>query len=428
MDAANLAEKKELKQAFVLATLISTIAGTFITGINLYDRLVEQRRQRKRDKGQNKRIKELESRLNTAEEERTKLKEEQGKNKGRRRRGDDTDSGSSFDGDDDYDHDYDHDNDNDGDGVRRGNDRHLRRSLQHGGPSIRREYDRFYNTMGQKFAQGDLVAQTQLQSQIIVLQGTVIKLLEEALLSGQPPDLSRLYNTSEFAREGSIRALQDQYQRFLQSAPIPRRGPRPGAPIRRTSSTPSLRADHPPVRKALPPAAPPSLYHDDSRSGIDTKGPLFCPYAADLQRSPSPALLHVTCPACGTSLEGPPVGRDDREGCQSSWRIEKEVVVRDRDRERVWEHRGRSSSRGSRYGDRDEKGDTRSFILTPRFVAKCHRPDSGYACYLCFCHRDRDTLCRTEEALVSHVASKHSIAEYKQDCDMKETARTLPYR
>ncbi|VBB75006.1 Putative protein of unknown function [Podospora comata] len=420
MDAANLAEKKELKQAFVLATLISTIAGTFITGINLYDRLVEQRRQRKRDKGQNKRIKELEARLNTAEEERTKLKEEQGK-QGQRKRAKGGGSASDSDADDD------HDRDDDG-------ARHLRRSLQHGGPSIQREYDRFYNTMGQKFARGDLVAQTQLQSQIIVLQSTVIKLLEEALLTGQPPDLSRLYNTSEFAREGSIRALQDQYQRFLQSAPIPRRGPRPGAPIRRTSSTPSLRGDaaseagwdHPPVRKALPPAAAANLYHDDIRSGTNRKGPLFCPYAVDLQHSPSPTLVHVTCPACGTLLENPPAGRDEREGCQSSWRIEKEVVIRDRDRD--WERRGRSSSRGSRYGDKDEKVDTKSFILTPRFVAKCHRPDSGYACYLCLCHRDRDTLCKTEETLVSHVAGKHSIAEYKQDRDIKEMARTLPYR
>ncbi|KAK4196792.1 hypothetical protein QBC40DRAFT_5443 [Triangularia verruculosa] len=425
MDAANLAEKKELKQAFVLATLISTIAGTFITGINLYDRLVEQRHQRKRDKGQNKRIKELETRLNTAEGERAKLKEEQEKRK-RRQRGEDTDDGDDNDDDDGDDDDH--------GGQRKANDRHLRRSLQHGGPSIQREYDRFYNTMGQRFAQGDLVAQTQLQSHIIVLQSTVIKLLEEALLTGQPPDLGRLYNTSEFAREGSIRALQDQYQRFLQSGPIPRRGPRPGAPIRRTSSTPSLRGDlanggdrdYPPARKALPPPpAPSSVYHDENRSGINSKGPLFCPYAVDLQRGPSPRLLHTICPACGISLKGPP---DERDGGQSSWRIEKEVVVRDRGRDRDWERRGRSSSRGSRYDDHDGKVETRSFILTPRFVAKCHRPDSEYACYLCFCHRDQDTLCRTEEALISHVAGKHGISEYKQDRDMKEMALTLPHR
>ncbi|KAG7288417.1 hypothetical protein NEMBOFW57_004767 [Staphylotrichum longicolle] len=58
-----------------------------------------------------------------------------------------------------------------------------------------------------------VIAQTQIQSQIILLQGSVIKLLEEALLTGSLPDINRLYNTSEFAREGSIRALRDQYQR-----------------------------------------------------------------------------------------------------------------------------------------------------------------------------------------------------------------------
>lgn len=66
-----------------------------------------------------------------------------------------------------------------------------------------------------------MVAQNQIQSQIILLQGTVIKLLEEALLTGTIPDINRLYNTSEFAREGSIRALHDQYQRLLESRPPP---------------------------------------------------------------------------------------------------------------------------------------------------------------------------------------------------------------
>ncbi|KAK4669092.1 uncharacterized protein QC763_0028980 [Podospora pseudopauciseta] len=384
------------RQAFVLATLISTIAGTFITGINLYDRLVEQRRQRKRDKGQNKRIKGARGRLNTAEEERTKLKEEQGK-QGQRKRAKGGGSASDSDADDD------HDRDDDG-------ARHLRRSLQHGGPSIQREYDRFYNTMGQKFARGDLVAQTQLQSQIIVLQSTVIKLLEEALLTGQPPDLSRLL------REGSIRALQDQYQRFLQSAPIPRRGPRPGAPIRRTSSTPSLRGDEQ-VRLAgtihlyesTPPAAADNLYHDDSRSGTNRKDPLFCPYA------PVSTLVHVTCPACGTLLENPPRTEMRERGASILLANRKGGGYPETDRD--WERRGRSSSRGSRYGDKDEKVDTKSFILTPR-----------YACYLCLCHRDRDTLCKTEETLVCHVAGKHSIAEYRQDRDIKEMVRTLPYR
>ncbi|AEO55792.1 hypothetical protein MYCTH_2124743 [Thermothelomyces thermophilus ATCC 42464] len=61
MDCAEMINEKELRVRFVLATLVSTV-------INLYDRLIEQRRQEKLDRGQNKRIKELEERLSEAEE------------------------------------------------------------------------------------------------------------------------------------------------------------------------------------------------------------------------------------------------------------------------------------------------------------------------------------------------------------------------
>ncbi|KAK4182478.1 hypothetical protein QBC35DRAFT_168915 [Podospora australis] len=426
MDAAGMTEEKKLKQAFVLATLISTIAGTFITGINLYDRLIEQRRQKKLDRGQNKKIKELESRLNEAEEDRKRLRESKEKAlKGSKKRETDDDDDSSSDGD----------------------DRNLRHSLERSGPKIQREYDRFYQSMGQKFAQGDLIAQTQLQSQIIVLQGTVIKLLEEALMTGKPPDLSRLYNTSEFSRDGSIRALQDQYQRFLQAAPIPRRT-RPAALLRRTSSTPSLRGEdsrgdngysdlgsssrfsQPPRHNRPSPSRTPygrkSLMAPEGNGSVVSGGGgrLFCRYAEDLQRSADPIEADL-CPACGVLL----VGGGDFGGSQShtpssssSWRIEKEVaLVPLRDR-------GRSPSRERSRGGEDEEIATRTFILTPRFAAKCHRADASFACYLCFCHRDRDTLCRTEEALVSHVAGKHNITEYGQDADIKEMSRTLPYR
>lgn len=70
----------------------------------------------------------------------------------------------------------------------------------------------------------------------------------------------------------------------------------------------------------------------------------------------------------------------------------------------------------------------RTYLLTRRFVFKCHRESSGYACYLCTQHRDRDTICRSEEGLVSHVTSKHSIREYLQEEDIKELDRALPDR
>lgn len=107
----------------MLATLVSTVAGTFITSINLYDRLVEQRRQKKLDRGQNKRIKELEQRLNEEQEEKERIREEGSSSKQSKA----------------------------GDGERDD----FRDSLQQSGNMVQREYDRYFANLGPKFAEGD---------------------------------------------------------------------------------------------------------------------------------------------------------------------------------------------------------------------------------------------------------------------------------
>jgi hypothetical protein len=98
------------QKTFIIATLISTIAGTFTTGINLYDRVQDKREQKRTDHHQDEKIDQLEKRVNEAEGEK-----EMHKNRA-------TD---------------------------------LRRSLQYGGPQIQREYDQDYARMGSRFAQGD---------------------------------------------------------------------------------------------------------------------------------------------------------------------------------------------------------------------------------------------------------------------------------
>ncbi|KAK4104335.1 hypothetical protein N658DRAFT_250769 [Parathielavia hyrcaniae] len=433
MDSKDLMdEHKHIKRGFVLATLISTVAGTFITGINLYDRLLEQRRQKKLDKGQNKKIKELEERLSEAEAEKKK-RDEEGANGGK-----------------------------DGPGTH--ND--VRNSLQHSSDAVQQEYERYFANLGSRFAQGDLVAQTQLQSQIILLQGSVIKLLEEALMTGTMPDINRLYNTCEFAREGSLRALHDQYQRLLESsAPPPpqqrhrhggRPGGRPTGPVRRISSTPSLRDFHHPSssstttadstiwpsghmqRRQLAPPPPPPQPRKQLAAAYASSSPsdlLFCRLAQETQRtdrpldsclatdnhspsSPSSSSSSSICTACGAQL-GP-----------EAWRIEKEVAL----------HRGPPEDDESGSGSAVVVVVVRTYLLTRRFLFKCHRPMVGggteYACYLCLRHRDRDTICRTEEGLVSHVTKRHGVAEYEADRDIREVGgggsgsgrRALPFR
>jgi hypothetical protein len=65
-----------------------------------------------------------------------------------------------------------------------------------------------------------------------------------------------------------------------------------------------------------------------------------------------------------------------------------------------------------------------TFLLSNRFIVKCHREGGGYACYLCYRRRGIDTLCRGMESLVNHVMDKHDIAEYESDPDIRET---IPY-
>jgi hypothetical protein len=89
---------------------MSTIIGTFTTGINLYERVGEKRKQDKKDHRQDDKIKELEKRIDEKEKEKN-------------------------------------------DHARKAQD--LRDSLGNGGPMIQREYDRDYARLGPRFAHGD---------------------------------------------------------------------------------------------------------------------------------------------------------------------------------------------------------------------------------------------------------------------------------
>lgn len=253
-----------------------------------------------------------------------------------------------------------------------------------------------------------VIAQNQLQSQIITLQGTVIKLLEEALVTGRPPDVQVLLNASEFAREGSIRALRDQYQRLLQAAPLQR----PMGLVRRISSTPTLRDST--ASSSVAAAGRTDSRRPQKLIAFNKPGPLFCPYAEDLQRTSRPLDRAFVgrgtcgpCPACGAVIASEGEGR-------RSWNIVKEVVR---------ERRSRGPSDGAEVV---EIVQDRTYVLTDRFIVKCHREGTGFACYLCFQHRDRDALCRGVQSLVTHVLEKHDISEYETDPDIRDV--TSAYR
>jgi hypothetical protein len=96
-----------LQKAFIVATLASTVIGTFTTGINLYERVGEKRKQLKKDTSQDDRIKELEK----------QVKEKESKSKAR--------------------------------------EEDVKTSLVKSGPMIQNEYDQNFQRLGPKFAQGD---------------------------------------------------------------------------------------------------------------------------------------------------------------------------------------------------------------------------------------------------------------------------------
>jgi hypothetical protein len=259
-------------------------------------------------------------------------------------------------------------------------------------------------------------------------------MLQEALYTGRIADINKLYNASEFAREGSVRALQDQYQRMLQAGPIRR----PLGPVRRTSSTPSFltptpattsihmrtqRTETPPghwtatddgaarEKKAEPKAigmieaapANRSVKETDAPAAVDcSTEPLFCRYATELQNSSKPVDACYTnkggsqaCPVCGTRI-AVEAGR--------AWKVEKEMF--------------REVVSTPKY--EDEVVSERTFLIGNRFIIKSHRETGGFGCVLCYRHRDSDTICESASGLVRHIWQKHDVAEYETDVDIRE--------
>jgi len=381
-------EEKQLKKGFIIATLLSTVMGTFTTGLNLVEKVSEKRKQGKRDKGQDDQISKLQKQIVEME---TKHKS---KDK---------------------------------------SEADLRQSLRKGAPSIKREYERDFERLGPRFAEGDVITQNQLQSQVIMLQGTVIALLENALQTGRIENINKLFNASEFARESSIAALQGQYQRMLQEAPLRKSGPgstRP-LPMRRISSTPSMAVK----RSAKATKAPSNRSVHGSVNGnretraeetrvtevatvpdmrsrkasvagsavgaeFDASGPLFCRYAAALQGGEQLDVCFSrggsnSCPLCGTNMAV-------EEG--RAWKIVKEVV-----------HNKISTPEYD-----DEIIEDREYLIGNRFVIKCHRETAGFACALCYRYRDKDTLLESANGLVRHVWQRHSVEEIESDRDIRD--------
>jgi len=104
--------QKNLKKTFIIATLVSTVIGTFTTGLGLFERIDQKRKQNKTDADQDKQIKELAAKVKADEEREKKRKSEP-------------------------------------------DNEHIQKSLGGSGQLIKREYDQNFERFGDRFARGD---------------------------------------------------------------------------------------------------------------------------------------------------------------------------------------------------------------------------------------------------------------------------------
>ncbi|KAI8944272.1 hypothetical protein F4801DRAFT_232101 [Xylaria longipes] len=343
---AGMVEEKKLKSTFVVASLCSTLINTFLASINLWDRMSERRKQQKKDAKQDGEIRKLKEQAALAEGPSQKRGHE--------------DSRRPYSSKDDNE-----------------DEEALSRSLERSEALIRREYNSGAGRLGKRFAVGDLLTENQLQAQVITLQRTVINVLQEALLNRRSlshGDVQRLIAASLAARNGSLDALRQQYQRLSFEAYPQHRGP-------------------------------PETRHHSSDVGTEQ---LFCRYSLALQNTPD-LLLSASfapggdghCPACKVQL--------DPETSDTYWHVAKRVPakIEGKDEESMREYH---------------------FDLGQRFIVKCHTERGDYACVLCRRHSNVDIVCRSVPTLVNHVSREHDIRELEGEVDLKkrvDSPRTL---
>lgn len=291
-----------------------------------------------------------------------------------------------------------------------------------------------------------------------------VGVLEDALYSGRQIDragVDKLVYASRAARNGSLDALQGQYQRLLQSAPPPRKPALVEAEVIELSSRGSSPRRPPPPR-ALPPPPPrsktPAPPPPRSSSRMRSAGDFFCRYSIDLQRSPGLPLARSfdpgresRCPACKIRI---PVDSDDMwdvefpirgklppapalprapspgvPGSSSSKgppgdkrsRSKSKPPAPGQDNGEPSASRGRSRTGKEVVAVAEQTGRKLTFRVPARFVVKCHTRLGEYACGLCAGPRGGSAvivLCETPEDLVDHIAKEHKTADIEKDVDI----------
>ncbi|CAN9226295.1 unnamed protein product [Alternaria alternata] len=223
---------------------------------------------------------------------------------------------------------------------------------------VTRQFDIGYQTIGVEFAEGDVIAHTALQSQIITLQSVLVTTFLYGPTSGEPiaNQLASINTASRVAAATPVNTTVLTWRDNVE--------PEPSITDATSMTGPTLA----------------------SRSNN-----LYCVYAYDLQRSPTQQLSSsITsdrdpyCPHCKGALHLSP---------GKAWEISK------------W------------AGDTE-----RTFQVQNRFVVKCHRdgPDGQYCCVICSKYAESDTVCGDVKALIKHLSDDHDVRELKHEEDIVE--------
>lgn len=348
----------------------------------LHDKVQEKRdrtKQKALDSGQDDKIKELEDqvqKLQSRDESSSGRSRSRSRRRRRRSLDDDMD-------DDDFD-----------------------RSAKRSRAMIEREFDENVRRMGQRYAQGDIIAENKLQGQIIALQQSVIEVLQQALLEGRrltKADIHRLIAAQDSARQGSLDALRDQYNRMLPADPRRRSVQLEYDPPRRQLTLPApidspIDGDFAPVRRVQ---TQPVLNHSYESPDLDT----YCRYAIDLQSDPRRPLHSAfstsgsqRCPACAVTI---PVSTQD------TWVFETRVPIP-----------GSHSEE-----DNSQLVELRTYRTDARLIVKSHNADGELACMLCYRERDLDCICKSVDALIRHIGKVHTRSEFEREIDIYEERR-----
>lgn len=354
----------------MVATLVSTLIGTFTTSMNLHDKIQDKRNQAKQketDEGQDKQIQDLKNEVERLQSKGDGGSQASGRSRSRRRKS----IASSAHNDSDSD-DY---------------DRQVQRSQR----DIQREFDQNYQQLGDRYAEGDAVTENRLKDQIISMQQTVIDVLQDALYNGRSlskADIQRLVAAQDQAKQGSLEAMRDQARRMGRRSShweIDTRRqltlPTPDSPMDDGFPQPR-RVRTEPTTYDLPPA-------------------LYCRYAYDLQTDQSVEIHRnflpqssLKCPACRAYVG---------VSTQNGWVLETRTLLP-----------------ASQQDERGGLTELRKYRMDARLVLKSHTPEGDFACFMCYQDRTRDAdcHCKTVDALVKHIGRDHTRDDLEREVDI----------